>query len=424
MNRKITDILDNSLSLNEKITIIENVVENNFDDFNDLSFDMISRIGKEINNVFKSVKKEIENSNKDIDKLETEIRSFNRLNYSSTEEFTEAINQNNSKRIQKKELVENMKNLQASLENYDTIRNSLEDKIIDIRKTTITSDIANQNDEIKQISEKINLSSDKIKTLEEKIKELENENEGYIESFDSMNFNINSNPLTDEEIDIAISFDRKINSNNDEISKMYDDIEEEKQNINECELKLKQVKALLSKSEKKEEKQAIAEETEKQYLDRFNELCSKEKLDKTEKIELKSLFQVLYGSKYLKTDQKSQIRSNYIKMQINSKEGKYSAEPNNNLNLDKKVYKVSKFKSIVAKGKLSTIKFIQNKFGKLASLIDRKKREFYEGKASDYANKAQAYLDKLKQINLNVSNVDDVFDVEEIPEIGVRRLGA
>lgn len=404
MLNKIEDILNDNISIEDKIKIIEEHDKDNFKSLETIDLDIIESIQKEIRKAFIQSKKNRASIENEIGEIKEKISKFKIgiNNYDSPEEYKNAIIETNEKLKEKAKKELEKRAIDSFLEKNNSINNKIKDILIDSKKNNISSSIHSSNIKIQKIM-------DDIKNLEGVIGKREDEIQALNERNDALNnlinnFNINSNPLTDAEIDILIEHIDQITDNNNVISKYEFELEKYQENLAKLEYDLKQEQKILENQERVQEKSQEREEELNKTIEEFNELYSKDSLNKFELVQLKSLYKIINSSNQLKSKEKENIFIKYITAYSINKKDDYTAEIKRGINFNGKIKDVSKLNATIAKGKIATIKLMQKSFEKLAEVKQNVEKSVNElkinsyGKVIDFLNAKKEYLER-KQIN-------------------------
>lgn len=361
---KIEDILNEDLIYEDKLKIINEAKKNNFKDLENLSVEQINEIKYEIKRVYKEARKLFSEIEKEIISKEKEINKIDTASYYDYEDV-----RSYRADIRKKDsLVKEVKNLKDSksyidkmIESTFDINSVINDKIHDA-KIDEANAVKDKVNEKRQIVEGI---LNDIKTYNDVIKSNQEAIENYSSTIDTYVNIINSIPMPYN--DQNEQFIEHIFSNLEqcqvEIDTLKDSQEKLLEQINNLNLEYKREQQELNIIESQANKQQNKQENLNQEISRFGELCEKKELDKLELYEFKNLYQVIYGNGQLKSAEKNDIRVKYVVAQNKFNNGNFQVESGELKSQNEKAI-VSKVTSVVAKGKLATIRAMQKVFDK------------------------------------------------------------
>ena len=359
---RLEEILNEDLICEDKLEIINEAKKNNFKDLENLSVEQINEIKDEIKKVYKEARKLFSEIEKEITSKEKEIQKIDTASYYDYEDvrsYRADIRKKDSLVKEVKNLKESKSNMDKMIESTFDINSFIKDKIKDAKIDEVKS-ITDRVDEKRQIVE--GMLND-IKAYNEIIKSNQEAIENYGAAIDTYLNVIESIPMpyNDQNEQFVEQIFNNLEQCQVELDTLKDSQEKALEQIDILNLEYKREQQELNIMENQANKQQKKEENLNQEISRFEELCEKEKLDKLEAHEFKNLYQVIYGNSQLKSTEKNDIRVKYVIAQNKFNNGNFEVKPGE-LKPQKENAIVSKATSVVAKGKLATIRAMQKVF--------------------------------------------------------------
>ena len=359
---RLEEILNEDLICEDKLEIINEAKKNNFKDLENLSVEQINEIKDEIKKVYKEARKLFSEIEKEITSKEKEIQKIDTASYYDYEDvrsYRADIRKKDSLVREVKNLKESKLNMDKMIESTFDINSFIKDKIKDAKIDEVKS-ITDRVDEKRQIVE--GMLND-IKAYNEIIKSNQEAIENYGAAIDTYLNVIESIPMpyNDQNEQFVEQIFNNLEQCQVELDTLKDSQEKALEQIDILNLEYKREQQELNIMENQANKQQKKEENLNQEISRFEELCEKEKLDKLEAHEFKNLYQVIYGNSQLKSTEKNDIRVKYVIAQNKFNNGNFEVKPGE-LKPQKENAIVSKATSVVAKGKLATIRAMQKVF--------------------------------------------------------------
>ena len=363
---KLEDILNENLSLEDKLKIIKENSDFNIEKLQSLDLETVNSILNEIDNVLTLANEKKEEIEDKITDIKVSISTFNSnvSSYSSKEEYMKSYISNNEKRKEQSKLEKDVLQYENISPIFSNIKRTISDAILDMKKSELSKSIENSNSIISNLQSKIENSKSKIESYQEKIEKYTIYSKGWQEALDRLSVNINSSPLTEEELNLVEKWSSKIFDYNDMIRDLKGEIINEQINIEQLENKLEKEDSMLSKNQKMQQKQEQVDQRNEKEINRFNELYLKGKLSKLEHMEMKQIYDYINSNGQVKESEKEEMYDKFISASLKSKDGHYTVDINAP-KPQREPGKISKSKSVLAKGKLATIRFMQAAFNKV-----------------------------------------------------------
>ncbi len=406
---KLEDILNENLSLEDKLKIIKQNSDVNVENLQSLDLETVNKIQNEIDNVLTLANEKKEEIEDKITDIKVSISTFNSnvSSYSSKEECKEAFKSINEKRKEQSKLEKDVSQYENISPIFSNMRRTLSDAIIDIKKMDLSKSIDNSNSIISNLQSKIENSKSKIQSYQEKVEKYTTYSKGWQEALDRLSFNINSAPLTDEEFNLVEKWSSKVFDYNDMIKDLKDEIIKEQNNIEQLENQLEKENDILSKNQKQQQKEEQIDQKNEKEINRFNELSSKDKLSKLELMEMKQIYDYINSNGQVKESEKEEMYDKFITSSLKSKDGHYTVDVDEKKpKPQREPAKISKSKSVIAKGKLATIRFMQSVFNKAKEIknnisdkiidINIKRQESKQNSKDEKIEKIQQEREKLE----------------------------
>ena len=346
----IRDILNENISFSDKIDYLSNM---DLSEFNELSYDEVEKISSVVVELFDSIEKElvkIEKSKEEISRQMQELAE-SQITYESIARKRE---------LQKEfaKLDSDREKIESIYENQKQVISSLNDRKIDVAKTEREKIIRENLAEITQNQVRVETQKKIIANLEEDLSSLISQ---YSAAEEKLKDIFNSEEINDELENDAIRTQEQMKAISVEKSKIQSKLTEQRNMLTE----LERQNNIITKQQEKYAAEEKKEQELNDQLQRFLSLCSKQENEfKTfEQAEIKPLFNILKSNKKLNSTQRAEVFNKYVECQDRLQGGnKFTVAQKAKLKDEKPL--ISSAKSVIAKGKLSTIKFMQDKFEK------------------------------------------------------------
>lgn len=421
---RLEEILNEDLICEDKLEIINEAKKNNFKDLENLSVEQINEIKDEIKKVYKEARKLFSEIEKEITSKEKEIQKIDTASYYDYEDvrsYRADIRKKDSLVREVKNLKESKSNMDKMIESTFDINSFIKDKIKDAKIDEVKS-ITDRVDEKRQIVE--GMLND-IKAYNEIIKSNQEAIENYGAAIDTYLNVIESIPMpyNDQNEQFVEQIFNNLEQCQVELDTLKDSQEKALEQIDILNLEYKREQQELNIMENQANKQQKKEENLNQEISRFEELCEKEKLDKLEAHEFKNLYQVIYGNSQLKSTEKNDIRVKYVIAQNKFNNGNFEVKPGE-LKPQKENAIVSKATSVVAKGKLTTIRAMQKVFDTAKEIKEAVTNTVTNaaiggmGKVIDFLSAKKDLLEQKQNLAQEQEKIE--LEAEEIEEVQQR----
>lgn len=382
-------------------------------------FNEIENFIKKINNDQKS---KIKDNKSKINEITEEIRAFDpsELDQESLENFSNLIKEKN--RLQNE--ISKISQKCVKRDNILTILNKayseINDRRIDIANCKYSEEQQKIESELQNVEKKLTDNEKKSNELSEKIDVCNDEISEIFE--DLKKINSKEGVLSDEDQKKQKNIFEKLEQKVVE-KKEY---EEEIDLLEESAQKLEDQKADLEDRKEKNDKNLKKQEENKKHIEnrisKFEELAEKDNLTKIEMGIFKGIHDEIMYDPDIKDAEKKQLDEKYISNSsvLNATFDPSKIKVSNGIKKQKEVAKVSRIKSRVAKAKVSTLLFIQDKFDKAVNQWTGFKANSVEKKINKLEEKQRKIEEKrteLENMRASLQNLytnNPILDQEDV----------
>lgn len=430
-------LIDDNIELSEKVENlseldIDKITEEVFqkDDLAELTEEKVtdlietfSKIENFIENKNNDQKSKIKDNESRINEITEEIKAFDpsELDQESLENFSNLIKEKNNLQNETLKIREKCVKRQNILTILNKAYSEINDRRIDIDNGKYSEEQQKIESELQNVEKKLADNEKKSNELSKKIDVCNNEISEIFE--DLKKINSKEGVLSDEDQKKQKNIFEKLNQKVVE-KKEY---EEEIDLLEESAQKLEDQKADLKDRKGKNAKNLKKQEENKKHIgnriSKFEELAEKENLTKIEMGIFKGIHDEIMYDPDIKDAEKKELDEKYIG---NSSVSNATLDPSkikvsNGIKKQKEVAKVSRIKSRVAKAKVSTLLFIQDKFDKAVNQWTEFKANSVEKKINKLEEKQKKINEKrteLEEMRASLQNLytnNPILDQEDVP---------
>lgn len=381
----------------------------------------------EIENFIKKINNDQESKIKDnksrINEITEEIRAFDpsELDQESLENFSNLIKEKNTLQNEISKIRQKCDKRDNILTILNKAYSEINDRRIDIDNGKYSEEQQKIESELQNVEKKLADNEKKSNELSKKIDVCNNEISEIFE--DLKKINSKEGVLSDEDQKKQKNIFEKLNQKVVE-KKEY---EEEIDLLEESAQKLEDQKADLEDRKGKNDKNLKKQEENKKHIEnrisKFEELAEKDNLTKIEMGIFKGIHDEIMYDPDIKDAEKKELDEKYIG---NSSVSNATLDPSkikvsNGIKKQKEVAKVSRIKSRVAKAKVSTLLFIQDKFDKAVNQWTEFKANSVEKKINKLEEKQKKINEKrteLEEMRASLQNLytnNPILDQEDVP---------
>lgn len=430
-------LIDDNIELSEKVENlsqldIDKITEEVFqkDDLAKLTegkvTDLIETFS-EIENFIKKINNDQESKIKDnksrINEITEEIRAFDpsELDQESLENFSNLIKEKNTLQNEISKIRQKCDKRDNILTILNKAYSEINDRRIDIDNGKYSEEQQKIESELQNVEKKLADNEKKSNELSKKIDVCNNEISEIFE--DLKKINSKEGVLSDEDQKKQKNIFEKLNQKVVE-KKEY---EEEIDLLEESAQKLEDQKADLEDRKGKNDKNLKKQEENKKHIEnrisKFEELAEKDNLTKIEMGIFKGIHDEIMYDPDIKDVEKKKLDEKYISNSsvLNAPLDPSKIKVSNGIKKQKEVAKVSRIKSRVAKAKVSTLLFIQDKFDKAVNQWTEFKANSVEKKINKLEEKQKKINEKrteLEEMRASLQNLytnNPILDQEDVP---------
>lgn len=428
-NSHLNMLIDDNIELSKKVENlskldIDKITEEVFQkaDLAELTEEKVADLIK----TFKKIENFIENKNNDqeskiknnksrINEITEEIRAFDpsELDQESLENFSNLIKEKNTLQNEISKIRQKCDKRDNILTILNKAYSEINDRRIDIDNGKYSEEQQKIESELQNVEKKLADNEKKSNELSKKIDVCNNEISEIFE--DLKKINSKEGVLSDEDQKKQKNIFEKLNQKVVE-KKEY---EEEIDLLEESAQKLEDQKADLEDRKGKNDKNLKKQEENKRHIEnrisKFEELAEKENLTKIEMGIFKGIHDEIMYDPDIKDAEKKRLDEKYISSSsvLNAPLDPSKIKVSNGIKKQKEVAKVSRIKSRVAKAKVSTLLFIQDKFDKAVNQWTGFKANSVEKKI----NKLDEKRTKLEHMRASLQNLytnNPILDQEDV----------
>ena len=435
-NSYLNMLIDNNIELSEKVEKlskldIDKITEEVFQkaDLAELTEEKVADLIK----IFEEIENFIENKNNDqkskikdnesrINEITEEIKAFDpsELDQESLENFSNLIKGKNSLQNETLEIRKNCVKRQNILNILNKAYSEINDRRIDIangkiseEQKTIESELENVKNRLEEnknqsndLSEKIGACNKEIEKIFEELKEISSK-DGVLSDEDQQKQNKK-----------FVELNKKV-AEKKEYEEKIDLLEESAQELEDKKVDLEDKKLKNAKNLKKQEEN---ERHIKDRISKFEKLAEKDNLTKIEMGIFKGIHDEIMYDPDIKDAEKKELDEKYISNSsvLNAPLDPSKIKVSNGIKKQKEVAKVSRIKSRVAKAKVSTLLFIQDKFDKAVNQWTGFKANSVEKKINKLEEKQRKIEEKrieLENMRASLQNLytnNPILDQEDV----------
>lgn len=430
-------LIDDNIELSEKVEKLSNldidkITEEVFqkDDLAKLTEEKVTYLIEtfnEIENFIKKINNDQESKIKDnksrINEITEEIRAFDpsELDQESLENFSNLIKEKNTLQNEISKIRQKCDKRDNILTILNKAYSEINDRRIDIDNGKYSEEQQKIESELQNVEKKLADNEKKSNELSKKIDVCNNEISEIFE--DLKKINSKEGVLSDEDQKKQKNIFEKLNQKVVE-KKEY---EEEIDLLEESAQKLEDQKADLEDRKGKNDKNLKKQEENKKHIEnrisKFEELAEKDNLTKIEMGIFKGIHDEIMYDPDIKDVEKKKLDEKYISNSsvLNAPLDPSKIKVSNGIKKQKEVAKVSRIKSRVAKAKVSTLLFIQDKFDKAVNQWTEFKANSVEKKINKLEEKQKKINEKrteLEEMRASLQNLytnNPILDQEDVP---------
>lgn len=418
-------LIDDNIELSEKVEKlskldIDKITEEVFqkDDLAKLTEEKVTYLIEtfnEIENFIKKINNDQESKIKDnksrINEITEEIRAFDpsKLDQESLENFSNLIKEKNTLQNEISKIRQKCDKRDNILTILNKAYSEINDRRIDIDNGKYSEEQQKIESELQNVEKKLADNEKKSNELSKKIDVCNNEISEIFE--DLKKINSKEGVLSDEDQKKQKNIFEKLNQKVVE-KKEY---EEEIDLLEESAQKLEDQKADLEDRKGKNDKNLKKQEENKKHIEnrisKFEELAEKDNLTKIEMGIFKGIHDEIMYDPDIKDAAKKKLDEKYISNSsvLNAPLDPSKIKVSNGIKKQKEVAKVSRIKSRVAKAKVSTLLFIQDKFDKAVNQWTGFKANSVEKKINKLEEKQRKIEEKRKELENMRASLQNLY---------------
>lgn len=418
-------LIDDNIELSEKVENlskpdIDKITEEVFqkDDLAKLTEEKVTYLIEtfnEIENFIKKINNDQESKIKDnksrINEITEEIRAFDpsELDQESLENFSNLIKEKNTLQNEISKIRQKCDKRDNILTILNKAYSEINDRRIDIDNGKYSEEQQKIESELQNVEKKLADNEKKSNELSKKIDVCNNEISEIFE--DLKKINSKEGVLSDEDQKKQKNIFEKLNQKVVE-KKEY---EEEIDLLEESAQKLEDQKADLEDRKGKNDKNLKKQEENKKHIEnrisKFEELAEKDNLTKIEMGIFKGIHDEIMYDPDIKDAEKKKLDEKYISNSsvLNAPLDPSKIKVSNGIKKQKEVAKVSRIKSRVAKAKVSTLLFIQDKFDKAVNQWTGFKANSVEKKINKLEEKQRKIEEKRKELENMRASLQNLY---------------
>ena len=430
-------LIDDNIELSEKVEnlskldigkITEEVFQK--DDLAKLTEEKVTDLIRTFNEIENFIKKrnndqesKIKDNKSRINEITEEIKAFDpsELDQESLENFSNLIKEKNSLQNEISKIRQKCVKRENILKILNKAYSEINDRRIDIANGKYSEEQQKIESELQNVENELTENEKKSNELSKKIDVCNNEISEIFE--DLKKINSKEGVLSDEDQKKQKNIFEKLNQKVAE----RDDYEEKIASLEESTQELEDQKVDLEDRKEKNAKNLKKQEENKEHIEdrisKFEELAEKENLTKIEMGIFKGIHDEIMYDPDIKDAEKKQLDEKYISNSsvLNATFDPSKIKVSNGIKKQKEVAKVSRIKSRVAKAKVSTLLFIQDKFDKAVNQWTEFKANSVEkkiNKLEEKQNKIEEKRTKLENMKVSLQNLytnNPILDQEDVP---------
>lgn len=429
-------LIDDNIELSEKVESlskigIDKITEEVFqkDDLAKLTEEKVTYLIEtfnEIENFIKKINNDQESKIKDnksrINEITEEIRAFDpsELDQESLENFSNLIKEKNTLQNEISKIRQKCDKRDNILTILNKAYSEINDRRIDIDNGKYSEEQQKIESELQNVEKKLADNEKKSNELSKKIDVCNNEISEIFE--DLKKINSKEGVLSDEDQKKQKNIFEKLNQKvveKKEYEEEIDLLEESAQELEDKKVDLEEKKVKNAKNLKKQEEN---EKHIKNRISKFEELAEKENLTKIEMGIFKGIHDEIMYDPDIKDAEKKRLDEKYISNRsvLNAPLDPSKIKVSNGIKKQKEVAKVSRIKSRVAKAKVSTLLFIQDKFDKAVNQWTEFKANSVEkkiNKLEEKQRKIEGKKTELEEMRASLQNLytnNPILDQEDV----------
>lgn len=418
-------LIDDNIELSKKVEKlskldIDKITEEVFqkDDLAKLTEEKVTYLIEtfnEIENFIKKINNDQESKIKDnksrINEITEEIRAFDpsELDQESLENFSNLIKEKNTLQNEISKIRQKCDKRDNILTILNKAYSEINDRRIDIDNGKYSEEQQKIESELQNVEKKLADNEKKSNELSKKIDVCNNEISEIFE--DLKKINSKEGVLSDEDQKKQKNIFEKLNQKvveKKEYEEEIDLLEESAQKLEDQEADLEDRKEKNAKNLKKQEEN---ERHIKDRISKFEELAEKDNLTKIEMGIFKGIHDEIMYDPDIKDAEKKKLDEKYISNSsvLNAPLDPSKIKVSNGIKKQKEVAQVSRIKSRVAKAKVSTLLFIQDKFDKAVNQWTKFKANSVEKKINKVEEKQRKFEEKRKKLESMKESLQNLY---------------
>lgn len=418
-------LIDDNIELSKKVEKlskldIDKITEEVFqkDDLAKLTEEKVTYLIEtfnEIENFIKKINNDQESKIKDnksrINEITEEIRAFDpsELDQESLENFSNLIKEKNTLQNEISKIRQKCDKRDNILTILNKAYSEINDRRIDIDNGKYSEEQQKIESELQNVEKKLADNEKKSNELSKKIDVCNNEISEIFE--DLKKINSKEGVLSDEDQKKQKNIFEKLNQKvveKKEYEEEIDLLEESAQKLEDQEADLEDRKEKNAKNLKKQEEN---ERHIKDRISKFEELAEKDNLTKIEMGIFKGIHDEIMYDPDIKDAEKKKLDKKYISNSsvLNAPLDPSKIKVSNGIKKQKEVAQVSRIKSRVAKAKVSTLLFIQDKFDKAVNQWTKFKANSVEKKINKVEEKQRKFEEKRKKLESMKESLQNLY---------------
>ena len=365
----------------------------------------------------------IKNNESRINEIKEEIKAFDpsELDQESLENFSNLIKEKNKLQNEISEIRQKCVKRENILNILNNAYSEINDRRIDIANGKHSEEQKKIESELENVKNRLAENKKQSNDLSEKIGTCNNEISKIFENLKKINSK--DGVLSDDDQKIQKNMFEKLSQKVAERDGYEEEIASLEETIQELEDKKVDLEDKKAKNAKNLKKQEENEKHIKDRISKFEKLAEKENLTKIEMGIFKGIHDEIMYDPDIKDAEKKQLDEKYIgnRSVLDATLDPSKIKVSNGIKKQKEVAKVSRIKSRVAKAKVSTLLFIQDKFDKAVNQWTDFKANSVEkkiNKLEEKQRKLEEKRTKLKEMKESLQNLytnNPILDQEDVP---------
>lgn len=365
----------------------------------------------------------IKNNESRINEIKEEIKAFDpsELDQESLENFSNLIKEKNKLQNEISEIRQKCVKRENILNILNNAYSEINDRRIDIANGKHSEEQKKIESELENVKNRLAENKKQSNDLSEKIGTCNNEISKIFENLKKINSK--DGVLSDDDQKIQKNMFEKLSQKVAERDGYEEEIASLEETIQELEDKKVDLEDKKAKNAKNLKKQEENEKHIKDRISKFEKLAEKENLTKIEMGIFKGIHDEIMYDPDIKDAEKKQLDEKYIgnRSVLDATLDPSKIKVSNGIKKQKEVAKVSRIKSRVAKAKVSTLLFIQDKFDKAVNQWTDFKANSVEkkiNKLEEKQRKIEEKRTKLKEMKESLQNLytnNPILDQEDVP---------